>query len=275
MTSIGRFLLSLYLWTVVGAVTVVVSSLILLSFPFALFDRARRLAHGLGTVWARSLLKLNPLWDLRIDGREYLQRGRGYVIVSNHASLADIVCLFTIGHQFKWLAKKSLFYVPFLGWAMSVMGYVPLERGRHGSIRKSYRETLDWLRRDMSVLIFPEGTRSRTGEMGRFKSGAFRLAIESGRPVLPIVLAGTWGVLSKGKAGFGKPGAAYLVILPPVETTGWDLKDEEKLREKVESLMRREWVRRNQMLGRAVPRHPEGGQRPTEGSQGSLAPNPC
>lgn len=232
-------------------VTVVVATLIILSFPLGLWDRSRRFAHWLGVVWARSLLKLNPMWEIRIEGGKNLQKDKSYVLVANHASLADIICLFAIGHQFKWLAKKSLFRVPFLGWAMSVMRYIPLERGRHGSIRDSYREAREWLRKNISILIFPEGTRSRTGEMGSFKSGAFRLAIESGRPILPLVLAGTRNVITKGKAGFGKPGAAFLIILPPVDTQGFSLKDEEMLREKVEGLMRRELEKRNEMLARA------------------------
>ena len=252
MTKIGRFLLSLYLWVMVGAVTVVIASLIILSFPLGLIDRSRRLAHALGTLWGRTLLKLNPMWQLRIKGKERLRKNKSYVLVANHASLADIVCLFAIGHQFKWLAKKSLFRIPFLGWAMSVMRYIPLERGRHGSIRESYQEALDWLRKGISVLIFPEGTRSRTEEMRTFKSGAFRLALESGQPILPIVLAGTRNVISKGTAGFGRPSPAYLVILPPVETRGLELKDEQRLREKIQRLMQEELNKRKRMLERVV-----------------------
>jgi 1-acyl-sn-glycerol-3-phosphate acyltransferase len=155
-----------------------------------------------------------------------------------------------MGHQFKWLAKKSLFHVPFFGWAMSVMGYIPLERGKHSSIRDSYRKSLAWLKRGISILIFPEGTRSRSGDIGKFKSGAFRLAIESGRPIIPIVLAGTQNVISKGNAGFGKPGAAYLSILPPVETADLKIREEAKLQEKVETSIRQEFLKRNRILSR-------------------------
>lgn len=240
MKTLLSSLFSFYLWAVVVSVTLLISSLIILSYPFALFDPDRRLAHGLGTLWGKLLIWLNPFWRLEIVGARNLRKKTGYVIISNHSSLADIVCLFTLGHNFKWLAKKSLFQIPFFGWAMQVMRYVPLERGRHGSIRDSYREALAWLRKNISVLIFPEGTRSRTGKMGRFKSGAFRLAIESGRSILPIVLAGTQNVISKGGAAFGKPGKAVLSILPPIETKGFQTKDEETLKERVETLMREE-----------------------------------
>ena len=250
MKVFGQFLFSLYLWTVVISVTGFVSTLILLSFPLALFDRERRIAHKLGGLWGVLLFKLNPFWRLRIVGRERLRNHRSYVLVANHLSLSDIVCLFTLNHQFKWLAKKSLFQIPFLGWSMGVMRYIRLERGQHGSIKKSYREALDWLQKGISVLIFPEGTRSRSGEMGRFKSGAFRLALESERPILPIVLAGTQNVISKGKAAFGKSGLAYLSILSPIETKGMDLKEEETLKKKVEGSMRAELEKRNRMIAR-------------------------
>ena len=249
MRKIGSFLFSLYLWIMVAAVTVGVSSLILLSFPLALFDRQRRWAHRLGTVWGTLLIRLNPTWHLRITGRGKIQKEKSYVLVANHASLADIVCLFNLNHQFKWLAKKSLFRIPFLGWSMAAMGYVSLERGKHGSIRVSYQRALDWLEKDISILIFPEGTRSRSGEMEHFKSGAFRLALESGRPIVPIVIAGTQNVISKGKAAFGKPGVAFISVLQPIETKGTSMK-EDQLRKKVEELMRQELAKRNRMLAR-------------------------
>ena len=252
MKSFGRFLFSLYLWMMVVLVTGFVSSLIILSFPLALFDRDRRLAHKLGMVWGTSLSRLNPFWRIRRVGRERIRKGQSYVLVANHASLSDIICLFTLNHQFKWLAKKSLFGVPFLGWSMSVMHYIPLERGQHGSIKKSYRESIEWLRRNISVLIFPEGTRSRTGEMGRFKSGAFRLALESQRPILPIVLAGTQNVISKGRAAFGGPSIAYLSVLPPIETKGMTPADEEPLRKRIESLMQEELRKRDRMIARVT-----------------------
>lgn len=250
MKKIGQFLFSLYLWFVVVLATGLISSLIIFSFPLALVDPSRRWAHRLGTLWGVLLIRLNPFWHLRVIGKEHIRKGKSYVLVANHASLSDIVCLFFLDHQFKWLAKKSLFKIPFLGWSMAAMGYIPLERGKYASIRTSYRQALDWLEKDVSILIFPEGTRSRSGEMGQFKSGAFRLAIESKRPIVPIVLAGTQQVISKGQAAFGKPGGAVLSILPPIETKEISLEEEGKVKKKVEELMRQELKKQNQILTR-------------------------
>ena len=240
MESLKRILFSVYLWIAVILVTVGVTTLIVLSWPLALADRSRRFAHSLGAVWAYLLLHVNPLWHFETLGIKKLKKNQAYVLISNHASLSDIVCLFSLRHPFRWLAKRSLFYIPFLGWAMKAMGSIPLERGRHGSIRESYAKSLEWLRRGVSVLIFPEGTRSRTGEMGKFKSGAFKLAIESGCPIVPIVLTGTRQIIAKGKSSFGRPGRAVMSVLDPIETRGLDPKEEEALRSRVENLMRGE-----------------------------------
>lgn len=248
MESIKRILLSVYLWIAVIVVTVGVTSLIVLVWPLALVDPSRRTAHSLGTLWAFLLSRLHPLWRFQSLGIDKLKKNQAYVLVSNHASLSDIVCLFALHHPFRWLAKRSLFYIPFLGWAMKSMGSIPLVRGRHGSIRDSYAKSLEWLQRGVSVLIFPEGTRSRTGEIGKFKSGAFKLALESGRPIVPIVLAGTQQVIAKGKSSFGRPGRAVMNVLAPIETKGLTPKDEEMLRSRVENLMREELRKRNESL---------------------------
>ena len=250
MRTLGPFLFSLYLWVVVALATLFFSCLILLSSLLAPFDPDRRLAHQFGNFWGTSLIKLNPFWRLEIAGLKKIRKDESYVIVANHASLSDIICLFNLNRQFKWLAKRSLFGIPFLGWSMGVMGYVPLERGRHGSIKKSYTESLGWLRRNISILIFPEGTRSRSGEIGPFKTGAFRLAVESQKPILPIVLAGTQNVISKGKAAFGAPGLAYVSVLSPIETKGLKSADEKSLRDEVASVMRAELKKRNRMIAR-------------------------
>ena len=198
-------------------------------------DPQRRLAHRIGIWWGCTIVRLNPFWRLRVRGREHLHPRRAYVLVSNHQSLADIVLLYALHRQFKWLAKESLFAIPFLGWNMRLVGYIPLERGQQGSITRSYRRALDWLRHGMSVIVFPEGTRSRTGELGAFKNGAFNLAIQAGVPLLPVVLAGTRDAIPRGSWVFTRLAEATLTVLPAIETTGYTLDQAVALRDRVRS----------------------------------------
>ena len=102
------------------------------------------------------------------------------VYVSNHQSLFDIMALLAINRPFKWVAKGSLFTIPFLGWSMDAARYVKLTRDRHHSIRSAYREAQQWLVDGVSVFFFPEGTRSHTGQLSSFKSGAFKIAAKTG-----------------------------------------------------------------------------------------------
>ena len=214
-------LLSCAIWIGVALLTVgVFFPILFCSLVLRPVDPTRRLAHRIGIWWGCTIVRLNPFWRLRVRGREHLHPRRAYVIVSNHQSLADIVILYALRRQFKWLAKESLFAIPFLGWSMRLVGYIPLERGQQSSITRSYRRALDWLRRGVSVIVFPEGTRSRTGELGAFKNGAFTLAVQAGVPLLPVVLAGTRDAIPRGSWVFDRRVEATLLILPAIETAG-------------------------------------------------------
>lgn len=214
---LGMGVLSIGIWMLIGLSTVFYTLLICVSslvlFPL---DRQRRLAHRLATWWARSIIRGVPVWRLHISGRKNLPATPA-ILVSNHQSLFDIMVLFCLNCQFKWVAKASLFAIPFLGWSMALAGYIRLVRERHGSIRQTYDEATRWLASGVSVLFFPEGTRSRTGELGPFKNGAFKLALKTGRPIVPIVVTGTRELLARGSWIF-RPGADLRVaVLPAVD----------------------------------------------------------
>ena len=214
-------LLSCAIWIGVVLLTVgVFFPIFFCSLALRPLDPKRRLAHRIATWWGCTIIRLNPFWRMRVRGRALMRPDRAYVVVANHQSLADIVLLYALRRQFKWLAKRSLFAIPFLGWNMSLAGYIPLERNRQGSITRSIRQALEWLQQGMSVIVFPEGTRSRTGELGAFKGGAFTLAIQAGVPVLPVVLAGTRDAIPRGSWIFTRQVRAVLTVLPPIETAG-------------------------------------------------------
>jgi 1-acyl-sn-glycerol-3-phosphate acyltransferase len=161
------------------------------------FDERRVLLHRFTCFWASLYTWLNPAWPVRIAGRERIRPGEAYVMVANHLSLLDILVLFRLFTHYKWVSKIENFRVPFIGWNMSLNRYIKLRRGDRASVvrmMKACRETLD---SGNSIMMFPEGTRSPTGRMRAFKTGAFELALEARRPILPLVIRGTSDALPK------------------------------------------------------------------------------
>jgi len=161
------------------------------------FDANGRILHLYSCFWAQVYFYVNPVWRLRVEGRERLPWHGAAVLASNHASLADILVLFGLYRPYKWVSKASNFRLPFIGWNMRLNRYVPLVRGDPDSIAQMMAASEAWLDRGVPVLIFPEGTRSADGQVKAFKDGAFRLAIAKQCPLYPIALAGTADVLPK------------------------------------------------------------------------------
>ena len=205
---------------------VVVSSVVL--FPGAVllwaltapFGRRRVLLHQYTCFWASLYTWLNPLWRVDVQGRENIARGATYVMVANHLSLLDILVLFRLLRHFTWVSKAENFRVPVVGWNMRLNAYIPLKRGDRESVRAMLATAEADLRNGISVMIFPEGTRSRDGMLKPFKPGAFELAVATGLPVLPIVIDGTGSALPA--RGFVLRGRhpITLRVLPAISSTG-------------------------------------------------------
>jgi len=231
-------LLSIFIWAF-GAVMTFILYLAMLFFTVILypFDRKRKVPHAQCYWWADAVTAFNPYWTVTVSGLENIDHSRTYVIVANHRSLADIVVLYKTKMQFKWVAKESLFKVPFVGWNMSLAKHIKLERGSFSSIKKIYREAAGWLRSGMSVLFFPEGTRSETDEMKEFQNGAFKLAIKEKMPVLPIVVEGTGDAMPKGTWLFKTKIPGRLKVLPAVETSSYTNAEFVRLRDLVRSMI--------------------------------------
>jgi 1-acyl-sn-glycerol-3-phosphate acyltransferase len=161
------------------------------------FDRHHRLLH-LGTcAWGAHIMFLHPLWRLKIEGRRNVRRDRPYIYASNHQSAGDITVLLATFLPFKFVSKHANFRIPFLGWAMSLNRYVKIERGSLTSARKMMDACRSWLKKDVPVMMFPEGTRSLDGRMLPFRLGTFQLAKETGVHVVPVVLDNTLEALPK------------------------------------------------------------------------------
>jgi 1-acyl-sn-glycerol-3-phosphate acyltransferase len=161
------------------------------------FDRRRVLLHQFTCFWASLYTWANPLWPVSIQGRERIRRGETYVMVANHLSLLDILVLFRLFRHFKWVSKIENFRLPFIGWNMRLNRYIELRRGDRESVREMMAACERTLAEGSSVMMFPEGTRSRDGALQPFKTGAFELALRNQRPLLPIVIEGTSHALPK------------------------------------------------------------------------------
>ena len=180
LSSIGMFPVAVLTWAI--------------STPF---DRRRWLLHRVTCFWASLYTWLNPAWNVTVRGREKIREDEPCVFVANHLSLLDILVMFRLFSHFKWVSKVENFKVPFIGWNMRLNRYIPLRRGDRTSVVQMMRECERTLAEGSSIMIFPEGTRSPTGRMRGFKTGAFELALKSRVPIQPIVLGGTSDALPK------------------------------------------------------------------------------
>lgn len=156
------------------------------------FDRERGALHAASRFWARSIFLLNPLWRLRIEGREQIDPKAAYVITVNHQSMLDIPLMYALPRlNFKWVSKKEVYKWPLFGVVLWLHGDITVDT--KGSVRKTLafmEKGMAHLRRGTSIIIFPEGSRSRDGQIHNFKEGAFLLAREAGVSILPCVIDG-------------------------------------------------------------------------------------
>jgi 1-acyl-sn-glycerol-3-phosphate acyltransferase len=183
----------------------------------------------------RTASRLTPLWRFTIEGERPRDIDhRAYVVVANHESQADPFLLSWLPWDMRWVAKEELFKPPLTGWVMRFGGDIPLRRGDGDSVRTMMEECERALAAGISIMMFPEGTRSKDGELLPFKEGAFRLAIRAGVPVLPVALAGTRQMRPKHSKWFGRADAVAR-ILPPVPTGGLTEADVTTLRDRAQT----------------------------------------
>lgn len=181
-----------------------------------LLDQQKKFLHYLTIGWGFHFVRINPFWNCRFEGIENLKEGHNYVIVANHQSLADIFVLSGLKHHFRWVVKDSLMRIPFFGWIMRMNGDVSLKRGDIKSIKEMMSDCKKWLAKNVSILIFPEGTRSEDGIIKQFRDGPFRLSVDCDVPIVPVVIAGTRQVLAKRARVFNFAAEMTVRILPPV-----------------------------------------------------------
>lgn len=210
---------------------------VLLWATTSLFDRRKRVLHLFTCFWASLYTWANPAWPTSVHRRERLSSDRAVIYVANHLSLVDILVLFRLFTHFKWVSKVENFRVPFIGWNMRLNGYVPLLRGDKVSVIRMMEHCDRLIAEGNSIMMFPEGTRSSTGRMRRFKPGAFELAIRNGIPIQPIVIRGTGDALPK--RGFVLQGRhpISLTVLEPIPPSDFDGMEAEALSDLVRGII--------------------------------------
>jgi 1-acyl-sn-glycerol-3-phosphate acyltransferase len=202
-----------FLIPAISLFTIVLGSLSLLS---TLVDGSGDAAHWCARMWARLILRTTGV-RVSVSGLEALDPQRTYVFAANHQSIYDIPIVFSsIPFQLRIVAKESLGRIPFMGWHLRWAGHLLVDRSRPGAgVVKKMARLVD---EHHSLIVFPEGTRSIDGAVGRFKGGSFVLAIESGVPVVPVSIASSRHVMTKGQITV-RPGRVDLTVHPPIDTS--------------------------------------------------------
>ncbi len=213
------------------------------SFPLALavfaatapFDPDRMAVsealRRLGTVFIRT----SPLWRVELEGA-LPPPPATFVVVPNHRSLVDALAVAFLPRNMKWIGKRSVFAVPWLGWAFRLAGYVPVRRGDRASGRRALARMRRYLDRGIPVGLFAEGTRSRGGELRPFKAGPFKLAIEAGVPIVPVAIEGAGRALPPDRLAVHRA-RIRVRILAPIPTRGLAVGDVDRLRAAVRAAL--------------------------------------
>jgi 1-acyl-sn-glycerol-3-phosphate acyltransferase len=195
------------------------------------FDKNRMVMHRILVLQSIILIRIIPFWKLKIEGKEKIPRHQAFVMISNHSSLADILMINCLGCDFKWISKIENTKVPVLGWYLRMADYITVDRNDEESKISMLARSLVCLRNGISLMIFPEGTRSGD-TLGIFKRGAFQLALETKVPLLPVVLKGTGDLLPRHGFLLGDRRHIVLKVLDPVYPGSFETNDAMELGER-------------------------------------------
>jgi 1-acyl-sn-glycerol-3-phosphate acyltransferase len=218
---------------------------VIVTFPLTLvvwllllpFDKEKVIIHWFLMYQSRLLSFLIPIWKIHIEGREKAVKGVTYVIISNHQSMLDILLINCLRYRFKWISKIENFRVPVIGWYLRMADYIVVDRGNEVSKEEMLEKSSDCLKKGISIMIFPEGTRSLNNEIGFFKRGAFQLALQAKVPILPVLIDGTGGILPKHGLIFSSGHHIRIRVMDPIYPVNFGTDDPDNLALKLSLLM--------------------------------------
>lgn len=220
--GMGKVLYSVYLWTIFAPIFLVLTILTAVTVIVGCFLGGERIfAYYPGMIWSWLTCHL-ALCPVSVRGREYLDRKQSYVFVANHQGAFDIFLIYGfLGMPVKWIMKKSLEKIPFVGAACRAAGFIFVDNSTPKAAAKTIAEAEQKLKNGVSVIVFPEGSRTYDGKMIRFKKGAFQIAVDLQLPIVPITLNGPYDVLRIGSLAV-RPHRMEMVIHPPVSANDTD-----------------------------------------------------
>ncbi len=211
---IYQYLIAIPLFLVFTALTALIT---VLTIPW----KNSEPVHVIQQLWARSFLWLLFV-KTEVTGLENIEPGKSYVFVANHQSMSDVFAIYGyLPVIFKWIMKQELRKVPFVGIGCQAAGHIFIDRSSRLAAKNSILKAVDILRDGICVVIFPEGTRTKTGEIGRFKKGAFTIASELNLPIIPISLTGCYQIWPTGRA-YALPGKISMHVGKPMESETYD-----------------------------------------------------
>jgi len=227
---------TLWFYIVLFFTTILHASAAIIAGLFHVKHRVGGVYDWSSTDWSRDILSAAGT-PVVASGLEHIPRDQPVMYASNHSSMFDVWALFaTLPGSVRFVAKRELFRIPILGRAMRAVGHVPIDRAARKSAFEAYDEAARMIRGGTSVLVFPEGTRSPTGELLPFKNAPFGLAIAAQVPIVPVYVHHTFEILPKG-AWRLRPQPIRLVVGPPIPTAGLRPENRERLREEVRAAM--------------------------------------
>ncbi len=230
---LGKMIRTLFILIWIVFATIVLGIIVIVS---SFFSQKGDFPHIIARFWGRSILFVSRI-KVTVKGVSNIDPSKSYIFMPNHQCNFDIpVLLGCLPAQFRWLAKAELFRIPLFGRAMRGCGYISIDRSNRKSAFKSLEKAADTIRNGVSVLIFPEGTRSLDGKIRSFKKGGFVLTVDSGIPIIPVILHGTWSIMPKSGLRI-MPGNVTLEILQPIETTEYTRKTKDDLMEKIRDII--------------------------------------
>ena len=216
-----RYFISIILWIILISNSIILFPIVVAAF---FFDKNGTFAHHIMCLWAKGNFYLG-LFKWQIVSEDSLEIESPYVIVCNHSSYFDICTILALMPlQLKFISRKNFFWVPLWGWSMYLARYIKVDLNNPRRAARELIKSREWLEKGFSILIFPEGTRSVDGKIGSFNNGAFRLALNSGYPILPVTLVGTHYVIPKHTL-FIIPSRVAMVLGKPMETSHLNKKE--------------------------------------------------